>query len=126
VIIRGFGFSSTDLAVDFGGNAATSATFVSETEIHATYPPILAPGNYTVNVSNNGVPNLTTRATLVVVDPPAFPAATIVRQNGSGGLGNLIYDAERRAIYLMDAAQKPPRAYRFNGMTTAGTWIPRS
>jgi hypothetical protein len=120
VIIRGFGFSSTDLAVDFGGNAATSATFVSETEIHATYPPILAPGNYTVNVSNNGVPIPTTLATLVVVDPPAFPAETIVRPVGSGGLGNLIYDAERRALYLMDASQNRLRAYRFNDMTD--TW----
>jgi hypothetical protein len=114
VIIRGFGFSSSGLAVNFGSDAATSVNFVSETEILATYPP-LAAGSYTVNVNNNGGPNLTTRATLVVVDPPAFPEETIVRQNNPGAVGNLIYDAERRAIFLMDAERRRLETYRHNG-----------
>jgi dipeptidyl aminopeptidase/acylaminoacyl peptidase len=115
VIIRGYGFAavSSGLLVDFGGTAATSASFVSDTEIHATYPALVA-GSYAVHVGNGG-PALPTRARLVVVDAPAFPAATILRTLDSLGVDNLIYDAERRAIYLMDGNINRIERYRFNG-----------
>ena len=116
VIIRGFGFASAGLTVDFGGNAATSTTFVSGTEIRATYPA-LAAGTYAVNVGNGGPP-LTTRAQLklLVVNPPAFPAATIARQNNPGSVGRLIYDAERQRLYLLDGERGRLETYRFTGV----------
>jgi hypothetical protein len=120
VIIRGYGFASvaTGLQVNFGGNSATSVTFVSDTEIHASYPP-LAAGNYQVNVGNGGAA-IAPRAQLVVFDAPSFSTTTIVRAMDSGLVGNLIYDDERKAVYLMDPDNNRIEGYRF----TAGAWVP--
>jgi len=116
VIIRGFGFASAGLQVDFGGTAAASASFVSDTEIHASYPA-LAAGSYPVNVANGG-PALATRAQLVV-NAPSLPAASLVRTNNPSGVGNLIYDAERQAVYLMDGDNNRIERYRVSG----GMWL---
>jgi DNA-binding beta-propeller fold protein YncE len=120
VIIRGLGFPSSGLTVDFGGTAAAAFTRISDTEIHATYSPISTAGTYAVNVGD-GVTSLSTRANLVVVDPPAFASATIPRQNNPGGVGNLIYDAQRRALYLMDADRVRLEAFRYVDMS--GSWV---
>jgi hypothetical protein len=113
VILRGHGFTAAALQVDFGGAAATASTFVSDTEIRASYPA-LAAGSYPVHVRNGGAP-LATRATLVVVDPPAYAAATIPRSgpNPDPYPLNLVYDDERKSIYVMDNSGNRIEAYGF-------------
>jgi hypothetical protein len=70
-----------------------------------------------VNVT--GGPARPTRANLVVIDPPALPLTdTITRTAPRGGVGELIYDAERQALYLIDADNARIERYRF----IAGSW----
>ena len=110
VIIRGFGFSnlaSGSLQVLFGASPATSATVVSDTEIQAVHPPLLA-GSYPITVKDSSqiIPS---RAglQLFVTNPPNFPAVTVTRLGFFPGPAvNLIYDGERRALYLMDSQNK--------------------
>jgi hypothetical protein len=64
-----------------------------------------------VNVTAGGT--LTTRANLVVISPPALAADAITRQLPRGGVGNLIYDAQRQALYLVDADNARIERYRF-------------
>lgn len=113
VIIRGYGFTASGLQVSFGGTPATSMTYVSDTEIHATHPALPA-GSYLVIVGNGGA-TLPTRARLVVVEPPTFPPTTITRSVVPNSLTDLVYDAERRALYLMDGLNNRIERYRFNG-----------
>ena len=113
VIIRGHGFTGVT-GVSFGGTPGSGFNFVSDTEIRVTHPA-LAAGTYPVNVT--GGPARPTRANLVVISPPVLAAAAIMRT--SGGVGNLIYDAQRQALYLMDADNARIERYRF-----AGGWQP--
>jgi hypothetical protein len=112
VIIRGWGFSGATQVL-FGATPASAFSVVSDTEIHATYPA-LAAGTYPVTVNA-----LSTRANLVVVNAPAFAYATIARTANAKELHNLIYDAEKRAIYLLDsdwvASTERVERYRFTG-----------
>jgi hypothetical protein len=115
VIIRGEHFDaipSGALSVDFGPTPAASATLVSATEIHATLPMLTA-GRYPVTVLSSGQAAGTTRATLVVVAPPAFPAATIAYPAGNLPVVRaLAYDAERQALYAQFwFNSNPPPAY---------------
>lgn len=114
VIIRGHGFSSVATPdVKFGTMLATAYTVISDTEILATYPAMAA-GSYPVTVSNASV-TLTTRAKLVVVDPPTFGDVTISR---SGWISGLLYDAERAAVYVADSTNNEIERHRYNG----GIW----
>jgi len=117
VIIRGYGLASVT-AVNFGGAAAVGPISVSDTEIRATHPA-LAAGTYQVNVT--GGPALTTRANLVVISPPVLAADAITRPLPRGGVGNLIYDAQRQALYVMEPSN-PARIERYRFM--AGSWQP--
>jgi hypothetical protein len=115
VIIRGYGFSAvtTGLQVFFDTNLATSATVVSDTEIRASYSGLTV-GSYPITVRNGSL-TLPSRAELklVVVNPPNFGAFSVAR---NAGVSRLIYDAERRAIYLTgDGIER----YGFNGTS----WI---
>ena len=115
VIIRGYGFSGAT-SVDFNGTPASAFTVVSDTEIRATHP-VLAAGSYAVNVGNAGGP-LPTRANLVVTNPPAYAATALARPSTPGNAVNLIYDAERGALYLVDPANSRIERYSFS----AGSW----
>ena len=100
VIIRGRYFNlAPPTGVKFGNVDATNVTVLSDTEIHATHPP-LAAGVYTVHVNNaQGIDRTT--AELHVVDPPAFPAAAMEYPDGPGVIArNLLYDAQRRALFV--------------------------
>jgi hypothetical protein len=127
VILRGHGFfslSSASANVQFGNAATSTALILSDTEIQAVYPGLTA-GNYDITVSD-GATTLTTRSgvKLLVVDPlPSSAAATIARSAGSEAT-DLIYDAERRALYLMDQQANRLERHQFNGTTWALTLMP--
>jgi hypothetical protein len=120
VIIRGWGFSGAT-QVHFGATTASTVSVVSDTEVHATYPA-LAAGSYPVTVDS-----LPTRANLVVVNAPAFAYATIARSANAKELHNLLYDAERKALYLLDidwqAGTDRVERYRSTGTWTSDTPI---
>jgi hypothetical protein len=127
VILRGHGFfslSSATTTVQFANSSnstQSSALILSDTEIQAVYPGLTA-GSYNITVSDGG-PAMTTRSgvKLLVVDPlPPSAAATISRSAGSGAT-DLIYDAERKALYLMDQQANRLERHQFNGATWALT-----
>lgn len=101
VIVRGRGFQQfTVQGVTFGGAAATTFTVVSDTEIHATHPA-LASGTYPVQIDAAGSPGaVVSTASLVVVDPPDYAAATLAYPAPAPQVQTLLYDAERRALLL--------------------------
>lgn len=100
-IVRGRGFQQfTVQGVRFGGVAATTFTVVSDTEIQATYPA-LASGTYPVEIDVPGSPGpIVSTASLVVVDPPNYAAATLAYPAAAPQVRSLVYDAERRALLL--------------------------
>lgn len=128
VFLRGYGFSLLDpstLQVTFAGTPALSASIVSDTEIRATYPPMtpgVTPANVVVSIrdATTVIPQRF-GARFLVVTPPHFPPATIARPASPGAVGNLIYDAERQAVYLMDADNNRIERYRFGS-----GWIPET
>ncbi|MFC4314264.1 IPT/TIG domain-containing protein [Steroidobacter flavus] len=100
VIIRGENLSRYPAtAVRFGSTDAVSFTPVSDTEIHAVHPALVA-GSYDVHVLNaQGIDN--TRAALVVVDPPAYAPAALAYPVGGNRFPRCFqYDAERRALIV--------------------------
>jgi hypothetical protein len=130
VILRGHGFfslNSSNTTVQFGDpttGITSTALILSDTEIQAAYPGLTA-GSYNITVSDGG-PAFTTRSgvKLLVVDPlPSSAAATIARSAGSEAT-DLIYDAERRALYLMDQQANRLERHQFNGTTWALTLMP--
>jgi len=130
-IVRGHGFSALNApttTVQFGALAPLPATVVSDTEIHVSYPalPSVGAGGYSVTVSDGGPP-LPTRAgvKLLAVDPLPFPAAaaTITRTNSPFAANDLVYDAERQSVYLMDQQANRLERYQFNGTTWPVTTI---
>lgn len=120
-IVRGQGFQQYSVqGVTFGGVAATTFTVVSDTEIQASYPA-LASGTYAVAIDAPGSPGaIVSTASLVVVDPPNYAAATLAYPAGAPQVRNLVYDAERRALLLAvtDAAGGEILRYAFG----AGGW----
>jgi hypothetical protein len=100
VIIRGDNFSLiTPTGIRFGAvDNATAFTVVSNTEIRASHGP-LAAASYDVHILNTD--NLDrTRAQLKVVDAPVFAETALEYPGGPGVmLSDLIYDAERRALF---------------------------
>jgi hypothetical protein len=129
VILRGHGFFSLNppTTVQFANSSnstQSSALILSDTEIQAVYSGLTA-GSYDITVSD-GATTLTTRSgvKLLVVDPlPPSAAATIARSAGSEAT-DLIYDAERRALYLMDQQANRLERHQFNGTTWALTLMP--
>jgi hypothetical protein len=113
VVIRGFGFTGST-GVKFGSTPATSRTVVSDTEIHASYPGLPA-GSHAVTVDS-----LSSNAQLFVTDPPGFAYKAIGRvgPRNDSSVNDLIYDAERKSIYLVgtNSAWTFER-YHFNGVT---------
>ncbi len=97
VILRGHGFTGAS-AVTFGTTAADSVSVVSDTEIHATYPP-LAAGSYDIAIDSG---NVAYSATLDVVSPPAFVAAFLTYPVSTPAPAtSFSYDADRSALLVV-------------------------
>jgi hypothetical protein len=122
VIIRGYGFLGlTGVQVQFGATAATTINRVSDTEIRASYPALTA-GAYPITVKD-GTTTLPSRAQLLVVDAPAYGVAVITRPQ-TGFMASLIYDAERKSIYLIDLDHDVLERYKFDGANWVGSTAP--
>ena len=97
-VIRGFNFLTDGInKVTFNSTDASSFTVFSETEIHASYPPLTA-GIYSVGLSNNAGPT-TFSGSLMVVDTVAFTAAAVPYSSTQQTL-TAIYDEEREALLV--------------------------
>ena len=100
VIIRGENFNLIHpTAIQFGSTAASSFTVLSDTEIHATHPPLTA-GSYAVHVVNSeGIDR--TRAKLVVADAQAHAAAVLAYASADLQLPlDMLYDAPRGVLLV--------------------------
>lgn len=102
VVLRGVGLNTFSVqGVRFGDVAATTFTGVNASEIRATHPALPA-GTYPVRlVASNFQGDITTTATLVVVDPTAFTATTLAYPTALSSVRRVIYDAERRALLVV-------------------------
>src|SRR5262249_4750604 len=99
VIIRGAGFTSVN-SVSFGATPASAFAVVSDTEIHASYPP-LAAGSYPLSITSAP---LAFSAALSVADPQAYAAAALTYPGVAptpGLVGRPKYDAARKTIYVV-------------------------
>lgn len=120
VIIRGHGFAAlTKPTVNFGIQAASVAKVVSDSEIRATHPA-LAAGKYSVGVSD-ATTTLTSKAVLVVKNAPAYSYSAMPVTTQSH---QLVYDAEREAIYAVEPVSDVVQRFTFNGTNwaLATTW----
>jgi len=110
VIVRGVGFTWTiGQPVLFGTTPVSAYTVVSDTEIHVTHPS-LTPGTYRVSIANhlNNPGIVRSTANLVVLDAPAYAAATIAYPNATAKQPlDIIYDAERQALLVGVAYPTP-------------------
>jgi len=123
VVIRGHGFAP-GTSVSFGGALATATTFVSATEIHATYP-MLAAGTYPISLNNGAIPFA---ASLQIVDTPAFanatPNATLTYPAVIQSMRGLAYDARHSALFVGANGTSPNNQvwrYTFNGTSWSAT-----
>lgn len=105
VVLRGVGFTSFNVTgVRFGDVAATSYTQVSPTEVRATHPALPA-GSYPVRlVAADFQGDMTTTATLQVVDPVTYTATTLAYPTAPTEVRGLVYDSERRALLAVTDA----------------------
>jgi hypothetical protein len=121
VALRGLGFRAFNTqTVRFGDTAATAiAINTTGTEVRATYPALPA-GTYTVRVeATDHQGPIPSTATLVVVDPIGSPPTILQYPTSATVLRNLIYDAERRALFVVtDAAGGSIVRYTYAG----GAW----
>lgn len=118
VVIRGIGITSFNVqGVRFGDVAATTYTIPPQTtsEIRATHPA-LAAGSYPVSlVASDHQGDIPTTATLVVVDPTTYAATTLPYPSPTSAVRRLIYDAERRALLVVNDAGGSVVRYQYSG-----------
>jgi hypothetical protein len=115
VIVRGENFNQIAVQnVKFGSTNATTFTVVSNTEIRATHPALTA-GSYPVQLENALGVNRSL-ATLAVVTPPAYGA---VAYASAGTKSRIIYDDERRTIYVANAGSVTVERYAYDAGTTS-------
>ena len=101
VIIRGANFTGAT-SVSFGSTSAAAFSVLSDTEIHATYPPLVA-GSYPVTINSGAV---AFSASLAVVDPQEYSATALAYPSPApaalaGMVGTPKYDAVRKTIYVV-------------------------
>ncbi len=100
-IVRGVGFASFAVqGVRFNDIPATEFVLFSDQELFATYPALPA-GSYEVQIdvpAHEGT--LQSQATLVVVEPTAYPAQALAYPAADPAIREILYDAERRSIVV--------------------------
>lgn len=128
VIIRGSGFTQASLPVLFDGQAAQSATRVSDTEIRAVPPNFASAGRYKVKTSNTNSMGLErSAAELVVREKPNYGYFALTTNAGIQGM-HTIYDAERdavisaRAYFTIDPARPASKVTRFSYDSGTASW----
>lgn len=108
--VRGVGFSAignlSSLAVDGAPGAVFTA--VNDTTLLLQIPALPA-GSYPVHATN-GLGAAVESRTLKVVAPVSFAYASLPNDKP---VGNVIYDAERRTVYLTDRAEGAATLLRF-------------
>jgi hypothetical protein len=82
--------------VKFGTTEATNITVVSDTEVHASYPP-LAEGTYTLSL-NSGAAAFT--GSMVARSSVTYPTETVALPETPAQVSFLRYDADRRALLV--------------------------
>jgi hypothetical protein len=98
VVLRGQGLSGVT-AVRFGAFASGTVTVRSATEVAVQLPPGLPAGPHAVSLNNGTIPFA---ASIVAVDPAAFPKAKISYPDVPVEVPSLVYDAERRALFVAE------------------------
>jgi hypothetical protein len=109
--------------VTFGGRSATAPPVrVSSTEIRASYPALPA-GAHAIQLIGTSGP-LPFAASIVVVEPPNYQAATLVNPRTAQEVRALLYDAERSAL-LVAVSYDPPAGNQILRYQFAnGSWSP--
>lgn len=97
VILRGKGFTGA-YSVSFGTTPASNVSVVSDSEIHASYPP-LAAGSYGISIDSG---NIAYGGTLEAINPPAFaPAFLSYPASTNASISSVSYDADRNALLVV-------------------------
>ncbi len=127
VVIRGIGFQAFNIrSLNFGSTPATALTVTSDNELTATYPA-LAAGSYPVTLDiPTHVGEITTTATLVVVDPITQTAQALAWPGTVGTVHSLEYDVTRAALLAAtdtDGGQLVRYAYTGNAWQTPTTAV---
>lgn len=96
VVLRGSGLSGVT-SVHFGAFSSGTVTVRSATEVAVQLPPALPAGTHAVSLNNGTVPFT---GSIVAVAPSAFAAATLGYPDVPLDVPGLVYDAERRALFV--------------------------
>lgn len=103
VVLRSLGLSGVT-SVRFGTFLGTDVTVRSATEVSVRLPPALPAGTHAVTL-NGGTIAFT--GSLVAVDPSTFAAATLSYPDVPVDVPALVYDAERRALFVAERYADP-------------------
>jgi hypothetical protein len=122
VIIRAAHFTGAT-SVSFGSAPAAAFSVVSDTEIHATFPPLPA-GDYPITINNGAV---AFSASMAVVDPQSYPATALAYPAPApapftGMVGTPKYDAVRKTIYVVLKSSQPQNNRLVSYTYANGAW----
>lgn len=124
VVIRGTHLTGTS-DVKFGTTEATNITVVSDTEVHASYPP-LTEGTYTLSL-NSGAVAFT--GSMVARSSVNYPTETVPLPETPAQVSFLRYDADRRALLVGGQYYKSQTTtlnklwrYTYTGASSAPAW----
>jgi hypothetical protein len=100
VVLRGSGLAGVT-AVRFGTVPSGTVTVRSPTEVAVQLPPAfgLPAATHAVSLNNGTIPFT---GSIVAVDPAAFPKAKISYPDVPVDVPSLVYDAERRALFVAE------------------------
>jgi hypothetical protein len=115
-IVRGAGFNTVvSPVVKIGAANATSVTRVNDTELRINYGAITSGSGYPYAQPvyvDNALGLQMTRAQLVTVDATSYVATRI---DSLGSKTNVLYNGERKDIYVGNLTNKTLERYRYNG-----------
>lgn len=116
VNIRGSGFSRFDNSnlptITIGSQPVTNVVVVSDSMIQVTAPS-LSVGDHALEISGSGVV-FTSQVNLKVIEDQFYATTSILT---SGEKSKLIFDKERRAVYVVNTTSDSLERYTFQGGT---------